>query len=314
MSPTAQESIPVDELGHWRDSEYPASHPVPPLNVKNWPRQQVTGPQTLTDVDQIMFFGLAMFVFAAVFPTAIAVTFLMDSSFVFWIGRSLPVALISICAAMTGIVVASMLLLRRLAVIRPAAINDSNMAMGTSVILILMGTLLLLTWRPSSASLVDLAGNLKQCHKGGEAANLILTNDILRRIRADPSCVELDSVSLCKGFSATKYTAYLQSLETDWRCGPMCSADAIQAAGKFPNAVSQVTLGVDAGPSTDALFSREATRDYCFPVIANHFKELHSFFGDILLWEGLGLIVLGIIASCVSLGTTLRGQLLSSKV
>lgn len=51
---------------------------------------------------------------------------------------------------------------------------------------------------------------------------LVDYSQVLYNIRLSPACANATSVVECQGWAANKYTMYMQYLESDFHCGPLC--------------------------------------------------------------------------------------------
>lgn len=171
---------------------------------------------------RVVVIALCVFVGAAMLPFFSSLAMLFDSNYVFWVGHFFPVLLLSIVVAMGVTLVVTFKILHRYG--PNFYYQEQTLVLIACIFTALLGVVLVLISLPQSKELYEVASHIGHgCSTSNKNMNLLTDySQVLYQIRAQPSCRGQDSVSQCQGWDSNKYTRYLEYVENEFQCGPIC--------------------------------------------------------------------------------------------
>lgn len=228
--------------------------------------------------------GFAMFCFAVALPFCWAVGLLLDRHFKYWFGAWMPIVLV-IVSVLFPFFFAGMI--AALANKDDAGVkSEQTMVLVGSTFASLFGVILALMSIPlihsTSGTIAALAVGCDVSNP--QAINMIQTSRVLHNIRATPNCTAKATVALCEGYAHTMETDYIREVEGEFHCTGMC---------KLPTPGNQLMMDP---PPAQMLFTGGMTSDICFPEIADRLQVTVASTADLMFWQGVGLIIVGISA------------------
>lgn len=271
--------------------------------------------------------GFVMFAFAVALPFTMAIQMLLDEHFVYWFGAMSPVVLLLVCLILPCAFAGTIAALSDNDL--PGIRSEETMVLTGATFASLLGVILALMALPlASQTSGTISGLTFGCDISNPmASNLVQYSKVLHTIRATPECQKKPSVSMCEGYASNKYTEYLRVIEGEFRCTGMCKLPSIPSM--YPSLAQEATATLghrtnktrsmlalksskSATVSSDSssianppayqmpksmmLFSRGSTDRICFPMVADRLHVTVGTTGDLLFWQGMGLIIVSIAA------------------
>lgn len=287
--------------------------------------------------ERVMHLACFMMLGLCALPIMGALAVLSDANYTFWMGRTWPWLIIGGCISVFVLFAFTMQGL--LAWALPENRSQFTMAFTWATFAALLGVVLVPISLMANKEALAIAGTVSQgCMTALPQSEMLVDySQVLYNIRLSPNCTNAGSVTECNGWAANKYTVYLEYLESDFHCGPLCPenpppARAIVAPGlhnkqqptikpdiqpppvlgpPIQNALRNSPVLLQASPArtlgvmdtalphmqATRLFSKGETRMTCYPLIATRLQVLVSTFGGLWFWEGMGLIVISLLTS-----------------
>jgi len=178
-----------------------------------------TGPQP---VKIFVFTGCVMLFLLTIVPIWNAVALLSDVNYTFWVGKTLPLALIGSCVAIFVIYIVTIMVFFGRA--RPQAQMEPTIFMIASLFVTVLGVMLMLISLPLSRQTTETYNNLMhRCDFSVQTHRLYEYSQVLQNIRSLPDCKNQMTVEMCLGYEpAEPYTSFLKAMETDLKCSGFC--------------------------------------------------------------------------------------------
>jgi len=312
---------------------------------------------------RIMMIALCTFFGAAALPVLGAVALLFDQNYRFWVGYYYPFVLLAIIFTLCIALVLTFTLLHKYA---PEYLHgEQTLALISCIFTASLGITLVLISLPESREMYEVGHRIGHgCMNSNTDSSFLMDYDqVLYQIKMQPSCRGQDSVQDCQGWEANRYTRYIEYLEYEFQCGPVCPevpmpvpetlftaslpgpvpapapapAPAAEEEGggsflqdvvrggkherldehhgglhKFSSLLhTKALLSVDApgdpmgsmwlsNPQqvrSTKLFSPGATRTSCYSLVSTRLQVLAWCFGDLMFWEGVGLMIVSLLLS-----------------
>jgi len=151
-----------------------------------------------------------------------ALAVLNDENYTFWMGTFWPYMVIGGCVLVFVIFALTMHGLLQWAL--PEHRSQFTMAFTWATFAALLGVMLVPMSLLANKEAMNIASTVSQgCLTAMPQSELLVDySQVLYNIRMSPACIGATSVTECEGWAANKYTSYLEYLEEDFHCGPMC--------------------------------------------------------------------------------------------
>jgi len=188
--------------------------------------------------ERILHLACFMMMGVCALPIMGAIACLTDDNYVFWLGREWPIMVIGGCLLIFVLFVGTMHGLFHGAL--PEHRSQFTMAFTWATFAALLGVMLVPLSLMANKNAIYVASTVSQgCMTALPQSELLVDySQVLYNIRLQPGCANATSVMECEGFAYNKYTRYLQSLEEDFHCGPLCPespppAGVVRAPGMY---------------------------------------------------------------------------------
>lgn len=171
-------------------------------------------------------------------PIMAAYALLNDKTYMFWLGSYFPYLTIAgcVCVFVLFVVTVQVLLCRAL----PQHRSRHTMVLTWATFAALLGLILVPIGMYANKEAQTVASTVSQgCFTTMPQSEMLADyGQVLYNIRMSKQCTDEDSVEKCEGWSANSYTTYLQHLESEFQCGPLCpekspGAQAVKAPSIF---------------------------------------------------------------------------------
>lgn len=315
---------------------------------------------------RIMMIALCTFFGAAALPVFGAITLLFDENYRFWVGYYFPFALLLVIFMLCVGLVLTFTLLHKYA---PEYMHgEQTLALISCIFTASLGIALVLISLPVSRELYEVGHRIGHgCMNSNTDSSFLMDYDqVLYNIKMQPGCRGQESVQDCPGWQSNRYTRYIEYLENEFQCGPVCPEvpipkvqtlfqapmhSPVPAPAPGPAVVGgdggdgggsasflqdmtglhhhhhhhgghhkttsllqaedrvqavQVSGEVQSGsawlanpPQVRAtkLFSSGTTRTSCYTIVSTRLQVLAWCFGDLMFWEGIGLMIVSLALS-----------------
>jgi len=162
-------------------------------------------------------------------PIVGALACLSDENYVFWLGRTWPWMIIGGCTFVFVLFGFTLQGLFERAL--PEHRSQFTMAFTWATFAALLGVILVPLSLLANKDALNIAGTVSQgCLTALPQSEMLVDySQVLYNIRLSQNCTGSKSVTECHGWAANKYTTYLQYLEEDFQCGPLCPENPPQA-------------------------------------------------------------------------------------
>jgi hypothetical protein len=224
--PTTEPEHPLHALEP--DPPRHALEPEPPRKVVEAPVQrkifQAPKPLVATKDLEAHISRIACFMmFSLCFlPVMGAIACLCDRHYVFWMGCFWPTVVIAGCLL---VFIAFVITINLLAMYATAEHRSQfTMAFTWATFVALLGIILVPISLMANKYAAHVAGTVSQgCLSTLPQSELLVDyNQVLYNIRLSGNCSSARSVTECQGWARNWYTDYLEYLEYDMQCGPLC--------------------------------------------------------------------------------------------
>jgi hypothetical protein len=137
-------------------------------------------------------------------------------------GKTWPWLIIGSCFVVFVLFAATMQGLFQFAL--PEHRSQFTMAFTWATFAALLGIMLVPLSLLANKEALNISSTISQgCMTGLPQSELLVDySQVLYNIRLSENCTDATSVMQCKGWAANKYTMYLEYLENDFHCGPLC--------------------------------------------------------------------------------------------
>lgn len=172
--------------------------------------------------ERIMHLACFMMMGVCALPIMGAIATLTDENYQFWLGPTWPWLVIAGCGFVFILFAVTMQLLLNYSL--PEHRSQLTMAFTWATFAALLGVILVPLSLLANKEALNIASTISQgCLTAMPQSEMLVDySQVLYNIRLSPNCTGATSVAECQGYSANKYTAYLQYLEQDFHCGPLC--------------------------------------------------------------------------------------------
>lgn len=155
-------------------------------------------------------------------PAIGAIVCLMDRNYTFWIGTTWPLVVLGGCLVVLITFGITVDLLFRYA--GPEHRSQFTMFFTWSTFAAFLGIILVPAALFANKHAQSVASTVSQgCLSTLPQSEILVDySQVLYNIRLSANCTNARSVVECQGWSRNKYTDYLQYLEQDFHCGPLC--------------------------------------------------------------------------------------------
>lgn len=257
-------------------------------------------------------------------PIKNALALMVDTNYVFWIGRATPLMLIFVLAFIIGVYIFTTLAF--FGSQRPVAQTEQIVMMFATIFTSFVGVTLMVFSLPLSRQATETYNDLMhRCDTSELTFRTYEYSQVLQKIRHTPECKLKRSVEECYGYEdAPPFTAFLKDMEENFRCSGFCYRPVTEvAASQFEGAqlrhrrvkqASMTFLGTDSAEELAreyplALFSQHEFKSSCEGMAA---RDMRNFVGDIgfqSFEHGIYLIGVGVVAGFLKLaGFCLTGD------
>jgi len=168
---------------------------------------------------------------------------LKDETYVFWLGNYFPYLTIAACVCVFVLFVVSVHVLFACAL--PQHRSRHTMVLTWATFAALLGLILVPIGMYANKEAQTVASTVSQgCFTTMPQSEMLADyGQVLYNIRMSKQCTDKDSVEQCEGWAANPYTMYLQHLESEFQCGPLCpekspGTQAVQAPSIFNTPVT----------------------------------------------------------------------------
>jgi len=172
--------------------------------------------------ERIMHLACFLMMGICALPIMGAIAVLADDNYQFWLGSMWPYLVIGGCVFVFLLFVVTMHILLNYAVTEHR--SQFTMAFTWATFAALLGIILVPLSLMANKEALNIASTISQgCLTAMPQSELLVDySQVLYNIRLSPNCTGATSVTECNGWSENKYTNYLQYLESDFHCGPLC--------------------------------------------------------------------------------------------
>jgi len=172
--------------------------------------------------ERVAHLALFMMMGLCALPIMAAIALLNDKNYVFWLGTFWPHLTIAGCVCVFALFAVTLHMLLNNAV--PESRSRFTMALTWATFAALLGVMLVPMGLFANKAQLSVAASVSQGCLGvlPQSEMLVDYGQVLYNMRLQPSCVNKASVESCPGWAANTYTTYLQHLESEFQCGPLC--------------------------------------------------------------------------------------------
>lgn len=155
-------------------------------------------------------------------PIIGALALLSDENYVFWLGKFWPWLIILGCVLVLLSFVCVMKSLFEKA--QPEHRGQFTMAFTMATFTAFLGIVLVPMSLMANKDVVLLSGTISQgCLTSYPQSEMLVDySTVLYNIRTTDNCTSARTVKECEGYAENKYTNYLEYLEGEFQCGPLC--------------------------------------------------------------------------------------------
>eukprot|EP00927_Polykrikos_kofoidii_P058564 TRINITY_DN5315_c0_g1_i2.p1 TRINITY_DN5315_c0_g1~~TRINITY_DN5315_c0_g1_i2.p1 ORF type:complete len:678 (+),score=107.38 TRINITY_DN5315_c0_g1_i2:123-2156(+) len=167
------------------------------------------------------FVGLFVLLMLVMIPVWNADWLLKDPAFVYFAGRTVPRAILSVCIALPIIYVCIVSLLFKRGELK--FITEQTMLGVSVVFLTTLGLALMLISMPMQYFATNTYRDIVySCTTAPKSRELFQTSQALHLLRRSSKCATQLSVTACAGFESTVYTEVLEAMELRYQCSGFC--------------------------------------------------------------------------------------------
>lgn len=172
--------------------------------------------------ERIMQLACFMMLGVCALPILGAIAVLSDDNYQFWLGTMWPWLVIGGCVFTFILFGVTMQGLLHYAL--PEYRSQFTMAFTWATFAALLGVILVPLSLMANKEALNIASTISQgCLTAMPQSELLVDySQVLYNIRLSQNCSGATSVTECNGWAENKYTTYLQYLETEFQCGPLC--------------------------------------------------------------------------------------------
>jgi len=172
--------------------------------------------------ERVIHLAIFMMMGLCALPVMGALAVLSDENYTFWMGTFWPYMVIGGCSLVFVIFCLTMHGLLQWAL--PEHRSQFTMAFTWATFAALLGVMLVPMALLANKEAMNIASTVSQgCLTAMPQSEwLVDYSQVLYNIRMSPACLGATSVTECQGWAANKYTNYLEYLEDDFHCGPLC--------------------------------------------------------------------------------------------
>lgn len=234
--------------------------------------------------------GAVLLLLLCIVPVWDAIALLADPSYVFWLGRGTPVAMILASVSVITLYAATMLLFFQHG--RPEFQTDLTVMMIATVFVTLLGLSLILIGLPLTQDAANMYSNLKEhCETSPQTQRLYEQSQALQELRREPTCAKKFSVDQCAGYGDASIAegdgalnAFLRASEARFRCSGFCY--------RPPTAPADPTTPMVYPPT---LFSDKNYKVSCEGMMARDLRNFAEDIGSQTLLQGICLVVTAVL-------------------
>eukprot|EP00927_Polykrikos_kofoidii_P058565 TRINITY_DN5315_c0_g2_i1.p1 TRINITY_DN5315_c0_g2~~TRINITY_DN5315_c0_g2_i1.p1 ORF type:complete len:633 (+),score=94.55 TRINITY_DN5315_c0_g2_i1:118-2016(+) len=167
------------------------------------------------------FVGLFVLLMLVMLPLWNANWLLKDPAFVYFAGRTVPRAIVSVCICLPIIYVCTVSLLFKRGELK--FITEQTMLRVSAVFLTTLGLALMLISMPTQYFSTNTYRDIVySCTTAPKSRELFQTSQALHLLRRSSKCATQYSVTSCAGYESTVYTEILQAMELSYECSGFC--------------------------------------------------------------------------------------------
>jgi len=177
-----------------------------------------------------LMLGTLILLLVVFIPIFDAMRLMKDPTFVFFMGRSMPMRIIWTCLG--SVVLYMFLIVLFFACAREEAKTDQSILMIFSIVLTALGVGLLSLSVPLTAATLDVHNEIfSNCQFGPRTQRLYEYSTVLQGLRSAEPCASFSSVNMCDGYQESMpYTGFLSSMEGQYGCSGFCYGNSTMAA------------------------------------------------------------------------------------
>jgi len=197
---------------------------------------------------KVLNMGIYMMCGICSLPVIGAIAALNNPNYMYWLGGFWPWMIILGCGFVFIIFIATMVGLLEKAL--PEHRSLFTMAVTWATFAALLGLVLVPVSLMANREALEVASTISQgCLTAYPQSELLVDySQVLYNIRLTANCTNAESVTECEGYAQNKYTIYLEYLENNFQCGPLCPespppAEAVIAPSLHSEAIPDLTPG-----------------------------------------------------------------------
>jgi len=187
-----------------------------------------------------VFIGIFVLALIVMVPTWNALRLLQDPAYSYFVGKTIPRGMLSVCVALPIFYVCTISLLFKRGTMR--VLNEQSLlGVGTLFLLALGFALAMFSFPLGNSAHEAYETLITTCQSGIKSRELYQTSQALQMLRQSQNCSVEHSVIACKGFQMTAFAKVLQDMEETYLCSGFCYSEAPILAATQPAQAAATT-------------------------------------------------------------------------